>query len=170
MNTDRLHIRELVLEDAPFIFELLNQETWKQFIGDRNIQSLQHAEQYIITGPQKMYEEYGFGLMLVIQANGNRPIGLCGLLRREHLDAPDLGFAILQEYEGNGYMYEASEAILADAQERLEHDKIWAYTSDNNIRSQSLLIRLGFHKTQLEYSERPRDEVYFVRSASNHIN
>lgn len=70
IETDRLLIRKLSLDDDAFIFELLNSPTWLRFIGDRGIHTLTDARQYILNVGQKNYEQLGFGPYLV-QLKGN---------------------------------------------------------------------------------------------------
>ena len=45
--TERLKLREYTLQDAPFIYKLMNSEGWLKNIGDRNIKSLEDAEAYM---------------------------------------------------------------------------------------------------------------------------
>ena len=142
--TDRLSIKETKIEDAPFIFELLNSPTWIQFIGDRGIKSNKDAETYIKNSLIDSYTRLGHGLYKVILLESARPLGLCGLLKRDYLDLPDLGFAILPEHEGKGYTYEAALAVLNHTRETLEYTKISAFTKIKNLRSQNLLTKLEF--------------------------
>ncbi len=64
-ETERLLLRELTLADAPFIFGLVNEPAWIEFIGDKGVRTIEDAENYIISGPQKSYSTNGFGLWLV---------------------------------------------------------------------------------------------------------
>lgn len=52
------------------------------------------------------------GINLVALKETGKPIGACGLLKREALDYPDLGYAFLPEFWGKGYAMEAADAIL----------------------------------------------------------
>ena len=108
LETERLQIVKFSEEDAPFVFELLNTPAWIQFIGDRGVRTLEEARQYIVNGPLKSYEQFGFGPYLVRLKESDRPIGLCGLFKRETLEDVDIGFALLPAYAGNGYAYEAA--------------------------------------------------------------
>lgn len=85
-ETERLIFRELILDDAGFIFELLNTEGWLKYIGDRNIKTVEDAKNYIVNGPLASYQKNGFGLWLVIEKATNTSIGLCGLLQRDYFD------------------------------------------------------------------------------------
>jgi ribosomal-protein-alanine N-acetyltransferase len=144
LQTARLGLRQLESADAAFILELLNDPSWLQFIGDKGVRSLGAAELYIEQGPRAMYARFGFGLYLVESNQTSEPMGLCGLLKRETLDAIDLGFAFLPRFRGKGYAHEAAEAVLSDAQRRLGIDRIVAITSPDNQTSGRLLQKLGF--------------------------
>jgi RimJ/RimL family protein N-acetyltransferase len=50
LETDRLALRQLTLDDAEFIFELLNEPAWIQFIGDRNIRTMEDARAFLRAG------------------------------------------------------------------------------------------------------------------------
>ena len=113
IQTDRLLLAPLTIEDAPFIFELLNTPEWLQYIGDRGIKSQEDAANYILTGPVRSYSQNGFGLLLVKLKDSNTPIGICGLINRPALDDVDIGFAFLSRYTGQGYAFEAANATLA---------------------------------------------------------
>ena len=156
-QTKRLLIQEADLEDAVFIFELLNSPNWIEFIGDRGIRSLKDAEQYIHNSLIKSYCENGFGLYkMLLKKENYKPIGLCGLVKRTKLDHPDIGFAILPEYEGKGYTYEAAKSILWYVHSEIKLTTILAITSKENFKSQGLLKKLGLKYTnnlQLETGE-----------------
>ena len=47
LETARLRLRRLELDDAPFILELLNDPGWIRFIGDRKLRTLEQARDYL---------------------------------------------------------------------------------------------------------------------------
>ena len=143
-ETRRLKIRQLSEDDAAFIFELVNQPAWLAHIGDKNVHSLTDAENYIINGPVSMYTKYGFGLYLVELLSNAKAIGICGLIKRENLPEPDIGFAFLSEHWQKGYAYESANAIISDAIGRQEIKYILAITTLHNHLSIKLLDKLGF--------------------------
>ena len=113
LKTERLLLRHLGPDDAPFILRLLNEPSWIANIGDRGVRTIADAQRYLDKGPIEMYGRLGFGLYLVCLADNEVPIGLCGLLKRERLDDVDLGFAFLPDYWGRGYAHESSAAVLS---------------------------------------------------------
>ena len=142
--TERLILRQLVLDDAAFILELVNDPDWLRYIGDRGVHDLESACGYIQKGPMDMYARYGFGLWLVELKGEGTPIGLCGLIKRDTLPEVDLGFAFLARYRGRGYAREAAEAALAHGKNAHGLQRILAITSPDNARSIALLEKLGF--------------------------
>ncbi|MDN5923473.1 MAG: GNAT family N-acetyltransferase [Xanthomonadales bacterium] len=144
ISTPRLVLRKLSVQDAPFILELLNDPGWLKFIGDKGVRTLDDAQAYIVNGPQTMYAQFGFGLYLTELKHGNASIGLCGLLKRDSLDAVDLGYALLPAYRGKGYACEAASAVLDYARAVLDIQRVLAITSVGNERSERLLGKLGF--------------------------
>lgn len=143
LETERLVLREFVPEDAPFVLELLHDPGWLRYIGDRGVASLEDARAYIERVPRASYRAHGFGLMAVERREDRAPLGMCGLVKRDGLDDPDLGFALLACHAGRGYAREAATATLDDARGRLGLARVLAITTPENERSQRLLERLG---------------------------
>jgi RimJ/RimL family protein N-acetyltransferase len=144
IETERLSLRELSPDDAPFIFELLNDPAFLRFIGDRNVRTLEDARRYVETGPRDSYRRLGFGLYLVESKSSRVPLGICGLLKREALTDVDIGFAFLPTWRRRGYALEAAGAVLLDARKRLGIGRILAICSPGNEASIRLLAKLGF--------------------------
>ena len=71
-------------------------------------------------------------------------IGNCGLIRREGLDGPDLGYALLPGHAGHGFAHEAARAVIADASDRLGITCLRAIVNPDNAPSIGLLQKLGF--------------------------
>lgn len=152
-ENQKLILRKVYLSDAPFILNLTNQKGWLTFIGDRNISDIKDAENYIKEGPWQSYQQYGFGLYLIGNKQTQQALGLCGLLKRPYLDAPDIGFAISDEFQRQGLAYEAScllldnLSLIASTSPLLENcSRIYASARQSNKASVRLLEKLGFKK------------------------
>lgn len=143
-ETNRLKIRQLTEDDASFILELVNQPSWLAHIGDKNVHSLTDAKNYVNNGPVSMYAKCGYGLYLVEPLSNEKAIGICGLIKRDCLPEPDIGFAFLSEYWQKGYAYESANAIIADVIDRQEIENVLAITTVDNHPSIKLLDKLGF--------------------------
>ncbi|MDX2072272.1 MAG: GNAT family N-acetyltransferase [Haliscomenobacter sp.] len=144
LQTERLILQKLTLNDTEFIIELVNSPSWLQYIGYRNIHTKEDAIRYLEDGPLKSYEQNGFGLLLIQLKSTKTPIGMCGLLKRDALPLPDLGYALLPAYEGKGYITEATSAYLAYVAQELQIEKLMAITSLDNEKSIRVLEKLHF--------------------------
>jgi len=136
----------VTLEDAAFFLRLLNEPSWLENIGDRGVRTVADAEGYIRNNIWAAYQAHGFGLYAVLLKPSPLPIGLCGLLKRDFLSSPDLGFALLPEYCGHGYAAEAVRAVLSHAQAELEIERVYAIVKPGNLRSVRLLGQFGFRR------------------------
>jgi RimJ/RimL family protein N-acetyltransferase len=143
LETARLRLREFTFEDAPFIIELLNSPGWLEFIGDRNVRTPEQAHDYLENGPMKSYRVNGYGLSMVERKEDGTPIGMCGVLNRDALECPDIGFAFLPAFHGTGYAFEIARATADYAKGTLGLHRIAAITVPHNKRSIGLLEKLG---------------------------
>ena len=144
LSTARLGIRELTSADAPFILALLNDPAFIEHIGDRGVRTVDDAASYIDRGPRASYAQHGFGLWLVELTDAGTPIGICGVLKRDALPEPDIGFAFLPAYRSQGYAVEAGSAVRDYARDTLRIPRLLAIVSPANASSIRLLERLGF--------------------------
>lgn len=143
LSTDRLAIRQFELTDDEFILRLLNEKSFLHFIGDKGVRTLEDARDYLSNGPLASYAAHGFGLFLVAEKASGNSIGMCGLLRRDDQEHPDIGFAFLPEYGSLGYAYESAAAVIEFGHVQLKIDTIIAFVKPENDRSIRLLERLG---------------------------
>jgi RimJ/RimL family protein N-acetyltransferase len=149
LETDRLSLRRLIVEDAGFILRLVNEPSWLRFIGDKGVRTLEDARNYILNGPMESYERRGFGLYMTELKGQGIPIGMCGLIKRDALEDVDLGFAYLPEFWRRGLGYEAASAVIAYAGATLGLERLLAITSPDNDGSIGLLEKLGFRYVRM---------------------
>jgi len=143
IETERLILRKLSADDAPFILDLLNQPSFIQYIGDRGVRTLEDAKQYILKGAVTSYERFGYGLYLTLLKGSEVPIGICGLVKRDTLKDADIGFAFLPQYWSMGYAFESVSAVLAYTKNTLELKRILGITTPDNAGSIHVLEKAG---------------------------
>lgn len=144
VETERLRLRPFTLEDTAFIVELLNQPSFIENIGDRGVRNLDDAARYLESGPLAMYQRVGYGLCAVVLKETGALIGMCGVLKRDSLEFPDLGFAFLPAFWSSGYAREAAAATMRYARDTLGLSRIDAITALENRPSMRLLEKIGF--------------------------
>ena len=143
-TTARLRMSEFTEDDAPFILNLLNTEGWLNYIGDRGVRSLEDARHYLRSRIISHYIAHGFGMWKVATLAHNEAIGMAGILKRESLQVPDAGFAMLPEFTGMGYASEALAGCLEYARQHTKITELWAIVQENNAASARTLERAGF--------------------------
>ncbi|HUN25127.1 MAG TPA: GNAT family N-acetyltransferase [Steroidobacteraceae bacterium] len=144
LETTRLRLRNAALPDESFFLRLLNEPSWLENIGDRCVRSLADAESYIRSKIWPQHETSGYGMYVVELKSREIPIGICGLVKRDYLSAPDLGFALLPEYVGQGFATEAARCVMSHARATWSIPRLYAVTRRGNERSLRLLDRIGF--------------------------
>jgi RimJ/RimL family protein N-acetyltransferase len=138
LSTDRLMLTPPAEADAAFMLELLNDPAWVRNIGERDVRTLDAARDYI-------RDRFSNGLWLVVRDAAGEPLGLCGLVEREDFDVPDIGYALLERHAGKGCATEAARAVVRHALDVMGLPKLAAITVPDNVASQRVLEKIGFH-------------------------
>ena len=149
LETERLRLREIVIEDAEFIHGLLNEPSYLKYIGDKGVRTVEDAEQFIENVARKSYRDNGFGHYIVELKDNGTPIGTCGYVKRDELDNPDIGFAFLPQFGKQGYALESAKAVLSYGFDSLGLKNISAITTQDNENSGKLLAKLGLEFDRL---------------------
>ncbi len=143
LETERLFLRQLTPDDDAFILELLNEPGFLENIGDRQVRNLEGARRYVADGPAASYVQHGFGLWWVGLKDTAEPVGICGLIKRDALDHPDIGYAFLARFSGRGFASEAGAAVLDYGRRALGLARIVAITKPDNDGSIRVLEKIG---------------------------
>ena len=144
LETVRLVLRQLTENDMPFIFELFSREETNRYVADDPVKNMEEAKLlfdiYIKPKPHL------FRLGLFLKDTGE-PIGTIGLygVKTEDFRAI-LGFDLLKEFWGQGYMTEAGKALVDYAFRDMGLNRIQASADADNLRSIAVIERLGMKK------------------------
>lgn len=153
LETERLILEPVDVDDAPFFFDLMNSEGWLRFIGDRGIHSVEDARECLRSIFLASVRTHGFGYAVARRREDDRPVGICGFLLKTHLEHPDFGFALLPPFEGVGFAQEMSEVMMRHGLMRYGFEVVDAETSPDNHRSARLLMKLGFARVRARERE-----------------
>lgn len=143
LETDRLVLRRVTLDDADLMLAVWNDPGFIRNVGDRGVRTLEQARDAMRAGALKLYADFGYGPYAVTMKSDGERIGICGLFRRENLEDPDIGFAILPDYRGRGLAAEAAFAVRDHALEDLGLETLNAIVSPDNAPSIALIEKLG---------------------------
>lgn len=143
LETERLQLRPILHTDAEFILEGLSDKRVTEYYAvhyDTQEEVQEQMEYY------KDLIETGTGFWWAFSLKGDRNlIGACGLsgLEQEHQKA-ELGFWLLPDYWGKGYVPEAARAVIKYSFEHLNLNRIEAIVEGGNIASEKVLQKTGF--------------------------
>ena len=148
IETERLRLRLLRDDDgdAAAMLELLNEPGFHRYIGDRGVRTLEQARDCIRNGPMVSYERHGYGMYAVERRSDGAWLGNAGLVRRDGLPGPDIGYAVLSEFAGQGYAGEAARAVFAHARAGLGLQDLYGITDLDNVVSGKILLGLGMQE------------------------
>ncbi|WP_404343226.1 GNAT family N-acetyltransferase [Pseudoalteromonas mariniglutinosa] len=138
----KINLRTGNLADSQFILSLLNQASFLEHIGDKNVTTVKDAELYIQTTFINSHKQQGFGAY-VITLDSGQAIGMAGLFQRYALAIPDIGFALLSEYQGQGYVTQALHRLF-EMPEVKQFPSLAGITAEANFASQRVLTKHGF--------------------------
>jgi RimJ/RimL family protein N-acetyltransferase len=172
LETQRLILRRFSLDDAAFVFEIVNDPAWLQNIGDRHVKTLDDARAYLSKGTLAMYERIGFGMYVVTLKESGEPVGMCGLVKRDGLDDVDIGFAFLPRFRGQGFALESAAAVLEHGKRDLGLKRIVAIVSPANQRSIRILENIGlkFERRMTLPGDDEEIAVYASQAGTSTIN
>jgi ribosomal-protein-alanine N-acetyltransferase len=148
-ETDRLILKPTTSADAEFIRSLYNSPKWIKFIGDRQLNTVKDAENYIQTKLMPQMKRLGYGTYTIIRKSDGEKVGSCGLYDREGVNGIDIGFALLPDFEKKGYAFESVNYLKEIGFSDFKLKQISGITSKKNKASQDLLMKIGlkFEKT-----------------------
>jgi RimJ/RimL family protein N-acetyltransferase len=142
LQTPRLVLRELSLDDLDFIAELLAHPEVMQFWPKPHTR--EEAEAWI-RRQQERYTRDGYGYWLALDKASGRPVGQAGLLRQD-LDGvveAGIGYIIHRPFWRQGYATEAAAHCRDYAFEKLGKERIVVLARPENVVSQSVARRIS---------------------------
>lgn len=110
------------------------------------------------------YEKYGFGKFAIRRKGCEKIIGYCGfeICNINEKDEAELGFRLIKNERGRGYIVEAATRLLEDIKDR-NFDYVIAFSEEQNIPAHHVLNKLGFTQTYTAHFLN-MDMVFFKKS------
>ena len=159
-------LRPLRAEDRAAIADLHSHpDVWRVF-GDDPIDVTAGAQRFVdaflerdpAQGPAPWAIE-----PVVRQDDGTGLIGIVGLWPTpweppfpHHEPCVEIGWRLARPWWGHGVVTEAAATCLAQAHDRLGLDEVVSYTSQDNLRSQAVMTRLGMLRDDSADFDHPR--------------
>ena len=144
IETKRLLLKCVDQSDREFIFEEFQNDFINKYLYDEEPmtdigQADDLVEFYNIKEPRNQNR------WVLINKLENKRMGTCGFhLWDRKENKVELGFELMQQYNGKGYMTEAVEAIIEFARIKMKVNKIIAIVYIENSSCKKLLEKFGF--------------------------
>jgi len=144
LETERLTLRALSLDDAKAIFGLRANKEVNEFIQREAPMNLAQTRAFIDSTLELVASNKG--ILWVIQSNNSEELlGTIGLRNFEVEDNyAEVGYEIHPDYQERGYMTEALEKVVEYGFNEMNLNTIEAFTHKNNIASITLLDNQDF--------------------------
>ena len=144
IETQRMRLRRLTADDAPFMMRLMNDPAYIEHIGDRGVGTMEKMAAYITDVIGASYEAFGYGIYLALARDDGRPVGMAGLVNRPTLEHVDIGFAFARDSWDQGLATEAGLAVIEHAARDFGLRRLVGVVSPANGASIRVLEKLGF--------------------------
>ncbi|REC59176.1 N-acetyltransferase [Chryseobacterium pennae] len=168
LETDRLLLRELTIEDAYHFYELNVNPNVIQYTGDSPFENAEEA--LVFLQNYKDYRENGYGRWAVIDKSNTEFLGWCGLKYDISKDETDIGFRFFERNWNSGLATESAAACLKYGFDQLHLKKIVGRAMSENIASIKVLQKLGLsfdkefdfdgHKGVIYSIEKSKQSIY----------
>ncbi|MHA2065649.1 MAG: GNAT family N-acetyltransferase [Candidatus Thorarchaeota archaeon] len=144
LQTERLVLRQLTADDSESWFQNLSNDEVAGLIGMDPLSTVEESEGIINSFIDRFEKGTGMAWAITLKEEDT----FIGTASFEQIDkqnvSGEIGYDLLKEYWGNGFMTEALKAIITYGFEILKLNRIEVHTAAINEASRSLLRRLGF--------------------------
>jgi ribosomal-protein-alanine N-acetyltransferase len=146
LGTERLSLRRLNANDVNEILELRGNPDTMKFIPRPLAKNTDDALEHIKMINDAIENNTGINWAITVKGS-DKAIGLLGFYRiQPENHRSEIGYMILPEYSGKGYVTEAIKAILDYGFNQINLHSIEAVIDPENYASERVLQKLGFVK------------------------
>jgi [ribosomal protein S5]-alanine N-acetyltransferase len=148
LDTPRLLLKSITADDVDLFFREFSNPLVNEYIFDAEpCHSIDDAKKWIDWYTNDVLDHNRW---VIISKETGRRLGTCGFhMWDSQNNRVELGYELLPENWGKGYMTEAVTATLDFAFNDMKIHRVYATTYIKNVRSQKVLERLGFEKEGL---------------------
>ena len=146
MSSERLVFEPISKNHATKLYEALGHPSVHEFIDSEDFQSLETITRFIERvgrGPQQPSTDKWLNVVCLLDER------LIGLLQATiHGDWAEIAYLFDPRFQGEGYASEGVQWLLTSLRETEGVKEFWATTTPMNVRSISLLNRMGFSEVK----------------------
>ena len=144
VDTPRLYLRRLRLDDLGTLAEMYDDEQTMRYIGTGGVrtreQTRQRLEDHIATEAR-----HGFGFWATVLKSTGVMIGRCGLIRRqiEGREETEIAYLVARAYWGQGLATEAARAVRDYGFDTVGRGRLISLIHERNLGSKAVARKVG---------------------------
>lgn len=150
LHTKRLTLKPTTEKDFDILFKVITNEFVGEYLFDNEVLTNDQIEDFLVTSIRNFQSKH-YGLWLIYNNKLNNVIGFVGLWDFFEEPQPQLVYAILPEYIGQGYASEASNEIVRYTFQELRFNYLTASCDTPNAASHKVAERIGMKKSKEEF-------------------
>ena len=142
LETERLILRELTMDDFNDLYEIISdEETMKHYPKPFDKDKVKNWIEWNIEN----YKVFGFGLFAVVLKENGKMIGDCGITMQiiHGKIKPEIGYHINKKYQKHGYATEAAIKCKNYIFENTPFNTVYTYMKYTNVGSYSVALKNG---------------------------
>jgi len=151
LETERLFLKNIGTDDRDFIYSEFSNDDINKYLYDAEpLTDISGADEIInfYIEPEPRFQHR----WVLIKKEDNKKIGTCGFHCWDKINSKiEIGYELLKEYWGKGYMQEALEKIILFSKNLMSIKEINANIAEHNVKSIKLIEKLGFTETGTKY-------------------
>ncbi len=144
METKNLNLRKMNIEDQASIYKIRTDQSISRYIQRELYHSMDESISFIKRIDEGIEKNQWIYWVLADKASDEVMGTICLWNISEDGKKADIGYELLPEYQGRGYMTEAVEKVVEYGLRIMKLESIEAYTSIYNLASNKLLKRCNF--------------------------
>lgn len=141
-ETPSLIARHLTHNDLDAMAAVYGNTEAMRWVGDGEPLDRAGCEKWI-TVTLGNYTKRGYGMSALELKTSGTVVGFCGLVHPDQQVEPEIKYALLQDYWGQGLASEAVAGMLVYGREQLQLARIIATVAPENVASQRILLKSG---------------------------
>lgn len=143
LETERLLLREFVLDDVENFFRMVSDPDVTRHTGD-GAKTIEEARKGLEERVFQDYQKHGYGRWAAVFKPAGVVIGFAGLKYLDDVGEVDLGYRFFKENWGKGLATEAARAVVAYGFDTLYLQRIIGIADIENLASIRVLEKAGF--------------------------
>ena len=150
MRSGRLLYEPLGLAQLDDFHRLVRDEHIRRYLLDGQLLPREWSEERVRES-KALCERRGVGLWLAHERHSRELVGFCGFMELPSNElGPELVYALLERFTGQGYATEMARAAIAHARAQAGMREVVATVDEVNVASRHILEKLGFERVSTQ--------------------